>query len=94
MGPLSGPEMPKIFYWRLQKLRPFTPAAAQLNAQVLQSKNWRAYFRNNKANGTPLSLVCVCVCRFDLLLSVLTGLGTKRTKSLIRSVAPVSGEMQ
>jgi hypothetical protein len=38
MGPLSGPKFRKFSYWRLQKTRPFTPAAARLIAGGLKSK--------------------------------------------------------
>jgi len=34
MGPLSGPEVPKVSLGRLQKFGPFTPAAARLRAAV------------------------------------------------------------
>jgi microcystin-dependent protein len=78
MGPLSGPEIPKISPERLQKSRGFTPAAARLIAACLKSKI-----------GTPsfgimwqvLGTLDTCVSRFDLLLSVINDLSGSTTNS-------------
>jgi hypothetical protein len=71
MGPLWGPEFPKISQERLQNLWGFTPAAAGLNTRVLKSKNrgpgilevWQVY-------GT----LDTCMSRFEVISFIINGL--------------------
>lgn len=69
MGPLWGPEFPKISWERLQKTGGFTPAAARLIAVCLKSKN-----------GThSIEIVLHKYRTLEVILSVINHLGPNTT---------------